>query len=102
MAAIPHRTKPGGRVAVGAEMACQSAAPDENGINAIDVTAELAAIAAADSGFIHVEAFELSPQQEKLVITTAGIVELGRNGRPEATSNSRAVQESRGQCQIVI
>ena len=47
------------------------------GLNQIDVTANLAAIAAADSAFIHLKAFDLPPQQEKLVITTAGIVRLG-------------------------
>ena len=50
---------------------------DEKGLNAIDVTAKLAAIAAADPAFIHLQAFNLPPQQEKLVITTAGIVQLG-------------------------
>jgi hypothetical protein len=50
---------------------------DEKGLNAIDVTANLAAIAAADSAFIHIKAFDLPKQEEKLVITTAGIVQLG-------------------------
>ena len=50
---------------------------DEKGLNRIDVTANLEAIAAADPAFIHVKAFNLPPQEEKLVITTAGIVELG-------------------------
>lgn len=50
---------------------------DEKGLNAIDVTANLAAIAAADPAFIHLKAFDLPPQEEKLVITTAGIVQLG-------------------------
>jgi hypothetical protein len=50
---------------------------DEKGLNAIDVTANLAALAAADPAFIHLKAFDLPPQEEKLVITTAGIVQLG-------------------------
>ena len=50
---------------------------DEKGLNKIDVTAELAAIAAADPAFIHLKAFDLPPQREKLVITTEGIVQLG-------------------------
>ena len=50
---------------------------DEKGLNAIDVTANLAAIAAADPAFIHLKTFNLPPQEEKLVITTAGIVQLG-------------------------
>jgi len=50
---------------------------DEKGLNAIDVTANLAGIAAADPGFIHLKTFNLPPQEEKLVITTPGIVQLG-------------------------
>lgn len=50
---------------------------DEKDLNTIDFTANLAAIAAADPGFIHLKSFQLPLQKEKLVITTAGIVELG-------------------------
>ncbi len=50
---------------------------DEEGLNAIDITANLASIAATDPAFIHVKAFNLTPQAEKLVITTAGVVQLG-------------------------
>lgn len=50
---------------------------DEKGLNRIDVTANLAALAAADPAFIHLKAFSLPPQDEKLVITAAGIVRLG-------------------------
>ena len=50
---------------------------DEKGLNAINVTANLASIADADPAFIHVKAFRLPPQAEKLVITAAGIVQLG-------------------------
>ena len=55
----------------------QQPPPGEKGLNAIDVTANLSAIAAADPDFIHLKAFNLPPQEEKLVITTAGIVQLG-------------------------
>ena len=51
---------------------------DEKGINRMDVIAKLAAIAAADPAFIHLKAFDLPPQAEKLVITTEGIVRLGQ------------------------
>lgn len=51
---------------------------DEKGLNKIDVTANLAAIAADDRAFIHLKAFDLPPQEEQLVITSAGIVELGK------------------------
>ncbi len=57
--------------------ASQQPPTDEKGLNSIDVTANLAAIAAADPAFIHIKAFDLPPQEEKLVITTAGIVRLG-------------------------
>jgi hypothetical protein len=50
---------------------------DEKRLNCIDVTANIAALAAADPAFIHLKAFDLPPQPEKLVITTAGIVRLG-------------------------
>ena len=50
---------------------------DEKGLNRIDVTANLAATAAADPALIHLKVFNLPPQEEKLVITTAGIVQLG-------------------------
>jgi hypothetical protein len=55
----------------------QQSPTDEKGLNTIDITAKLAAIAAADPAFIHLKAFNLPQQEEKLVITTAGIVRLG-------------------------
>ncbi len=55
----------------------QQPPPDEKGLNTIDITANLAAIAASDPAFIHLKSFELPPQQEKLVITTEGILRLG-------------------------
>ncbi len=51
---------------------------DEEELNKIDVTANLAAIAADDRAFIHLKAFDLPRQEEQLVITSAGIVELGK------------------------
>ncbi len=50
---------------------------DEKGLNRMDVTANIAALAAADPAFIHIKAFNLPPQPEQLVITAAGIVQLG-------------------------
>jgi len=50
---------------------------DTKELNRIDVTANLASIAASDPAFIHLKAFHLPPQDEKLVITTPGIVRLG-------------------------
>lgn len=50
---------------------------DHKDVNAIDVTAELRKLAAADPNLIHVEAFDLPGREQQLVITTAGIVALG-------------------------
>jgi Carbohydrate esterase, sialic acid-specific acetylesterase len=50
---------------------------DGKGLDAIDVSADIATIAASDKAFTHLKAFDLSPQTEKLVITTEGIVQLG-------------------------
>lgn len=50
---------------------------DEKGLNAIDITANLDSIAASDPAFLHIKAFSLPPQAEKLIVTTAGIVQLG-------------------------
>lgn len=47
------------------------------GLDAIDVTAELKELAAADPRCIRLEAFDLPGQEQQLVITTAGIVRLG-------------------------
>jgi hypothetical protein len=55
----------------------QQAPPDEEGLKAIDITANLTALAAADPAFHHLKAFELAPHQEKLVLNTEGIVKLG-------------------------
>ncbi len=56
---------------------CQQTLTDEKGLNSIDITANLSSIAAADPAFIHLKAFGLAPQKEKLVMNTTGIVELG-------------------------
>lgn len=50
---------------------------DDESVNGIDVTADLQRLAAADSNLIHVKVFDLPGQEQKLVITTAGIVALG-------------------------
>lgn len=50
---------------------------DDQQVNAIDVTGKFAAIAASDPDFVHIRAFDLPKQAEQLVITTAGIVQLG-------------------------
>ena len=50
---------------------------DDKGLNGIDVTANIAALATADPDFVHIRAFNLPPQPEQLVITTQGIVQLG-------------------------
>lgn len=55
----------------------QQPPPDQKGLNRIDITANLAAAAAADPAFVHIKAFDLPPQREKLVLNTAGIMTLG-------------------------
>lgn len=55
----------------------QQPPPDEEGLKTIDITANLAAIAAVDPVFYHIKAFDLAPYQEKLVVTTEGVVKLG-------------------------
>jgi hypothetical protein len=55
----------------------QQSPTDGEGLNHIDIAANLADLAAADPALFHLKAFDLPPQNEKLVITTAGIVQLG-------------------------
>ncbi len=55
----------------------QQVPPNEKGLDGIDVTAQLTALAATDPSLIHLSAFGLSPQQDKLVFNTLGIVQLG-------------------------
>ena len=55
----------------------QQTPPDGKGVNSIDITANLAELAAADPTTFHLKAFDLPPQREKLVLDTAGVVKLG-------------------------
>ena len=50
---------------------------DDKDLNRIDVTSDIASLAKNDPNIIHVKAFNLPPQPEKLVITTLGIIHLG-------------------------
>lgn len=50
---------------------------DDVSVNGIDVTGDIAKVAAADAHLIHVKAFDLPGQEQRLVLTTAGIVALG-------------------------
>ena len=50
---------------------------DDKSVNNIDVVANVDMAAAADPTLIHLKAFNLPLQDKKLVISTAGIVELG-------------------------
>lgn len=50
---------------------------DDKSVNHLDVTQELAELARGDATVYHIKAFDLPPQPEKLVISTAGIVRLG-------------------------
>jgi carbohydrate esterase-like sialic acid-specific acetylesterase len=51
---------------------------DHENLNAIDVIAELEKLAAVDPSLIHIKAFDLPGSEQKLVITTQGIVKLGK------------------------
>ena len=51
---------------------------DEKGVNRVDVVADMEKIAAADPNLIHIKAFGLPPQEKKIVLDTAAVVELGR------------------------
>ncbi len=55
----------------------QQAPTDHESVNGIDVTAALEELAAADDRLWHWQAFDLPGQEQKLVITTPGIVALG-------------------------
>ncbi|MCP3916289.1 MAG: sialate O-acetylesterase [bacterium] len=50
---------------------------DDDGVNDIDVTAQIEEVAAADPHLIHVKVFDLPPQEKKLVLDTKGVVALG-------------------------
>ena len=51
---------------------------DDERVNRIEVTAALAKVADADEHLIHTRAFSLPKQDKKIVITTSGIVALGK------------------------
>jgi len=50
---------------------------DHERLSTLDITADLATLAAADPALLHLKAFDLPPQREKLVLDSAGIVKLG-------------------------
>ena len=50
---------------------------DDKSVNRIDVTSKIEGLAAEDDFIFHLKAFDLIPQEKKLVISTAGIVQLG-------------------------
>lgn len=50
---------------------------DDEAVNAIDVSSAIAKLAEEDENWIHFRVADLPPQEQKLVITTAGIVKLG-------------------------
>lgn len=50
---------------------------DDERVNAFDVVAAVAEVAASDPQLIHVKAFDLPGREKKLVISTPGIVALG-------------------------
>ncbi len=71
---------------------------DTKDLNQLDVTADLAKLAVEDPHTIHLKLFNLPPQPEKLVITTAGIVQLGEQLAQSYTqSTSVAVEQVKGE-----
>lgn len=50
---------------------------DHESVNQVDVVSMVAEVADADSHIVHIKAFDLPPQEKRLVITTEGIVRLG-------------------------
>ena len=50
---------------------------DVERLNNLDVTSNIAKVAAADPEIFHLKAFDLPPQEKMLVVTTEGIVRLG-------------------------
>ena len=46
-------------------------------VNEIDVTALIAEVAALDPRLFHIKAFDLPPQEKKLVLDTPGVIALG-------------------------
>jgi hypothetical protein len=56
----------------------QQAPTDDEHVNNIDVTSMIEEVAAAEANFIQIKAFDLPKQDKKLVLDTAGILELGR------------------------
>jgi hypothetical protein len=50
---------------------------DHERVNSIDVTADIEELAEADAHLTHIKVFDLPGQEQQLVITTKGIIELG-------------------------
>ncbi len=61
---------------------------DEKDVNRIDVVGDMEKIAANDPNLIHIKAFDLPPQKKKLVLDTAGVVEIGRLLAERFTTNN--------------
>jgi len=51
---------------------------DDESVNSIDVTAMIEEVASADPHLTHLKAFDLPKQDKKLVLDTAGVLELGK------------------------
>ena len=51
---------------------------DDKNVNGIDVTADFTKRFSADPNIIHIKAFDLPPQEKKLVLDSAGIIALGK------------------------
>ncbi len=67
---------------------------DDERVNDIDVTAQVEEVAAADPLLIHVKAFDLPPQEKKLVLDTEGVVALGERLARSWLANRGATSSS--------
>ena len=63
----------------------QQSPTDDKRVNNVDVVAEVSAAAAADPHLMHIKAFDLPPQEKKLVITTEGNTSSSGNLSPGLT-----------------
>ncbi len=55
----------------------QQSPTDHKSVNGIDVISKIEKLADSDNSIFHLKAFDLIPQEKKLVISTAGIIQLG-------------------------
>jgi hypothetical protein len=73
----------------------QQAPTDDKRLNHLDVVADVEKVAAGDKAIIHLKAFDLPPQEKKLVIDTAGIIRLGEFLADSYLKHSRTTRDKK-------